>query len=358
MKPLFFLAVTAVICSGQTEVTVLASGLHGHYLFNSSYTYDSVDYSSLPWTFYYGNANSIPSNSGQRRSRCSLSQVNGTPYGRANYSWFEYGPYGPVTPSANGSYPYAPPGEYLSSESFGNYNGNPSIGFNFTGEFGGTTTSTTPTPSGNATTFFVETVYFTDRECSDGGTEYGWYRFPAVASTFNSALHDEPADVATFYYSNATNCNIDFMCWDTNGLQVFQNTVTAKVTNIPLTSNQNRIYKFSANKVVNPSGFTAGTYFRIQIKDPSTSGVLSGCSVAMAGPGISTSTASGSCDFYVPVASWYPISTISAGNIVAATQSSRPYNPPYYTNQGDGALPPSSLSSLAAITVNSVKVLY
>ena len=60
-------------------------------------------------------------------------------------------------------------------------NTNPA-GFVFNGEFAGQTKPLTVRTEGPLR-YFVEAVYFTDRECSDAGTEYGWYRMVSNSLT-------------------------------------------------------------------------------------------------------------------------------------------------------------------------------
>src|SRR5579863_1051387 len=87
----------------QIPVSVLVphTQLHGHYLFNRSYTYDALDDTGLPWRFYYANvgSNAAPS---ALRTRCAWQEVNGAPYNHANFGWFRF-----PTPGGNGAWPPA-----------------------------------------------------------------------------------------------------------------------------------------------------------------------------------------------------------------------------------------------------------
>jgi hypothetical protein len=332
-----FIALPAL--RAQTPVSVLQQNtvLHGHYLFNQSWQYDQLDYDGLPHIFYFANANTQPP-SGTLRQRCALSHIIGTPYNHADFDWFNYPDYSP----ADGMFPYASPGEYLSSEQFQpNGFGSP-VGFDFVGEFGGEVTSPTPSSSGS---YFIEAAYFTDRECSDAGTEYGWYREPA--SFFSG---DQAVDSVTFYYSDFTNCNIDQMCWDVNGQQIGQPTATATITGIPANS-QGRMYRFRAIR--------SGGNFVISVLDPSSGAVASGCSAFISVPGVGNSSASGDCQFSVPIASWYPSVTVTqSGFLVAASQSSHIYPPPTGSPRGNGGVPPANLPALIGLNASSFQVLY
>ena len=327
----------------QTLIPLLQPGaLHDHYLFNQTWQYDAQDYASLPWTFYYANV-STEAPSGTRRTRCAFSQVNGTPYGHANFDWFNYPDYS----AADGEYSYAPPGEYLAGPtSLGKL-----VGFDFDSEFGGSTTA--PTTAG----FFVEAVYFTDRECSDAGTEYGWYRLPA------SSAGDQALDSVTFYYSVFTNCNGDFMCWDTNGLQVFQNTTTVTLATIPCNSKStvgpNCLPSYETGWLeYNFKAIRNGSWFVITLSDPVTRTIPMGCSASISPSTVGISQRGTSCEFSVAIASWYPSSMVTeSGYIVAATQASRSHPPPAGL-QGIGAGPPTNFPALGALTVNRADGLY
>ena len=326
----------------QTPSPILQSGVlnQSHYLMNSSWQYDTPDYSGLPWTFYYGNAAMEPP-SGQRRlstSSCQLSRVDSTPYGglpsgATYFDWFSY----PVVggePSSNGDYPFAPPGEFLESAYFAG-----SKGFDFQGEFGGVPFS--PTPGGFSS--FVEAVFFTDRRCFDAGVEYGWYRFPA-----NGYYGDQPVDSVTFYYSIFTNCNLDYACYDTNGWQVFQSTAEVKLTGIPTNNQGTRNYIFRTVRD------TATNAFLIRLIDPQTgSSPGSACGTPIPN-GTDSVTTLDNCSYRVPIASWYPSNAVTEnGYVFAGTQTSRT-SPP----NGPSAPPPTNLSGLDGLTATGAWALY
>lgn len=328
------------LVQAQTPMSVLQANtvLHDDYLFNESWTYDQQDYSGLPHMFYFANSNTQPP-VGTRRSRCALTHVSGGPYGHADFDWFNYPDYSP----ADGTFPYASPGEYLASENFQpNGLGSP-VGFDFEGEFGGSVTTPTPASSGS---YYLEAAYFTDRACSDAGTEYGWYRFPS-----NYYSGDQAINSVTFYYSDFTNCNIDFMCWDINGQQVGQPTGTATLTNIPVNSQGSYEYHFRAIR--------SGGYFIITLFDPVYNSIPNGCSAAIDVPTVGSYTVSGDCQFWVPIASWYPAEAVTqSGYLVAASQSSRTYPPPVGSPRGSGGPPPTNLPGLVGLNANSFQVLY
>ena len=285
--------------------------LNDHYLFNQSWRYDAQDYAALPWMFYYANV-ATPLPAGTRRTRCAFTQVDGAPYGRASFDWFNYPDYSP----ADGANPFAPPGEYIATRT----KSASLTGFDFEGESGGVPLA--PTKAG----FFVEAVYFTDRECSDGGTEYGWYRLPAQAGA------DQPANSVNFYYSTFTNCNLDFMCWDTDGKQVLSQVATVTIANLPFNSSGSLEYEFRAIR--------SGASFHLTLLDAATGAIATGCSAIGT---VDVSQTGTSCDFAVTIANWYSSEAVTqSGYIVSATQSSRTIPPP------------PDFPALGALTVKSV----
>lgn len=330
--------VAATTLWAQTPVSVLVphTSLHDHYLFNRSYNFDGQDYTGLPWQFYYANVGSSPAPT-TLRTRCTLQPVDGTPYGHVNFGWFRFPvPGGNGTwPKANGTEPLAATGEYLETAQFGPMeNGNP-VGFVFNGEFAGLTDPLSTPTHGPATHFFVEAVYFTDRECSDAGTEYGWYRMVA-----NSDSGDISANSFVFYYSIFTNCNLDYGCWDVNGHQVKSSVATATVTSV--TPNQAGTYQYKFQVIRN------GSDFNVSLLDPVTDTPVT-CEWSLSSGGGSN----GTCEFPVPIQSWFPAADqIDSGYVVIATQSSHlhpavtgaPYPEWYdYTGGGLGATPPTNV---------------
>jgi hypothetical protein len=313
MKHSLVLVVLAIsTLMGQTPVSVLVPNTtqHPHYLFNDSYTYDQVDFTGLPWSFYWNNAATSPPPA-TLRTRCALEQVGGAKYNyNADIGWFRY----PVPggdgswPAANGTYPLAATGEYLETSQFGPIGATNPIGFTFYGEFAGQASPpSSPTGAGSAN-FFLEAVYFTDRECSDIGTEYGWFRMVS-----NSYSGDTPANSATFYYSAFTNCNIDYGCWDTIANQVGSPYVTATITNLAPNAANTYSYTYKAIR--------SGANFSVSVLDPASGNPVS-CQWSISTGGGST----GDCLFNVPIQGWYaPASVTNTGFIVVATQSSHLY---------------------------------
>lgn len=355
---MFALVVLCGPVTGQTLVPILQQGVlnNDHLLFNRSYQYDQADHDGVPWTFYYANVSSQPP-SGTRRSTCANVRVDAAPYGNTPsgatyFDWFNY-PLPPGTP-ADGQYPYAPVTEFLEST----FNGSGMQGFEFEGEFGGAVTSPTPHTSGS---LFQEAVFFTDRPCYDAGTEYGWFRTPALYAF----PYDQPVSSVTFYYSDFNNCDIDFACYDTNGKIVQSNIATIPITGIPLNSgNQDRAYKFKVTR--------SGSTFQIQLIDIATGANPTGCSASIYDyyytssgihydweyPGLVLGTDT-TCSFSVPIASWYPGTSVTgSGYVSLGTQSSRVYPPPTGSPRGTGGPPPTNVPTLSALTATNLWALY
>jgi hypothetical protein len=321
----------------QTPVSVLVprTTLHDHYLFNRSFSYDSQDYTGLPWRFYYANVGASPTPT-TLRTRCALQQVNGTPYDQADFGWFRY----PVPggngawPAYNGSEPLAVPGEYLETAQFGPMEGANPVGFVFNGEFAGQTHPASSPTHGNSH-YFIEAVYFTDRECSDAGTEYGFYRYPA-----NSDYGDAPANSFTFYYAKFSNCNDDYGCWDIDGHQV--QAVGASVNISAVAPNAAGTYQYKFQVIRSSADFD------VSLLDPD-----SGSPVACQWSFPTGGGSSGPCRFPVPIESWFPtVDQLESGYIVVATQTSHLYPamtgasyPEWYdyTFAKSGAAPPTNV---------------
>lgn len=320
----------------QTPVSVLVpnTALHDHYLFNRSYSYDGEDYSGLPWRFYYANVGSSPAPTALR-TRCPMQQVNGAPYGHANFGWFRF----PVPggngnwPPSNGTEPLAATGEYLETAKLGPMGSLNPTGFEFNGEFAGETHPLS-SPAGGGPHYFVETVYFTDRECSDAGTEFGFYRMVA-----NSDYGDAPVNSFTFYYSKFSNCNDDYGCWDVNGHQVKSPVATATIASAAPNAAGTYQYRFHVIRI--------GSDFNVSVLDPASGHPVT-CQWS-----IPTGGSNGPCQFSVPIESWYPLADqIDSGYIVIATQSSHLYpamtGNPYpewydYATGKLGATPPANV---------------
>jgi len=305
---LVLVAVAALYAQTPVRVLVPHTTPHDHYLFNGSFTYDGQDYTGLPWNFYYVNAGASPPPT-TLRSRCALEQVNGAPYGHANFGWFRFpAPNDPwVWPPANGTEPLAATGEYLETARFGPMGGANPVGFVFDGEFAGKADPPS-VPDDPYRHYFLEAVYFTDRECSDAGTEYGFYRFVA-----DSQIGDTPPNAVTFYHATFGNCNLDYGCWDVLGHQVQGQFVSASMTN--LAPNSAGAYEYKYQVIRN------GSEFNVSVLDPS-SGIPVTCQWTLPKGGGAT----GACEFAVPIESWYPAAEqINNGYVVVATQSSHLY---------------------------------
>lgn len=322
----------------QTPVAVLVPNTtpHDHYLFNGSYSYDGRDYTGLPWLFYYVNIGSSPAPA-TLRSRCPMEQIDGTPYDQPDFGWFRFpAPNGNwVWPPSNGTEPLAATGEYLETAQFGPMNGvNPS-GFVFDGEFAGETNPASSAIQDGEAHYFVEAVYFTDRECSDAGSEYGWYRLVA-----NSNYGDAPANSIAFYYTKFANCNTDYGCWDVEGHQVQSLTATANISNLAPNGAGTYQYKYQVIR--------SASDFNVSILDPASDSPVT-CQWSLStGAG-----SSGACQFSVPIETWFPSAVqIASGYLVVATQSSHLYpamtGAPYpqwydYALGGMGAAPPANI---------------
>lgn len=339
MPPKLFPALFAIpVLCAQTSVPVLIpnTSLHDHYLFNASWTYDGQDHTGLPWMFYYANVGSSPPPT-TLRTRCALGPVNGAPYNHVDFGWFRFPiPGNPwVWPPFNGTEPLAATGEYLETSQFGPLDAASPVGFVFDGEFAGETNPPSSQIQDQYTHYFVEAVYFTDRECSDAGAEYGWVREVA-----NSGSGDTPADSVTFYYSIFNNCNTDYGCWDVLGDQVHQQSSNTTITHLAPNLEGLYQYKFQATR--------SGSDFNLSVLDPS-SGSPVNCTWSISGSG----GGSGACQFPVPIETWYPTPDQTAsGYIVVATQSSHLYpamtGAPYpdwydYASAKLGAAPPNNV---------------
>jgi len=330
-----FIAASALCAQTAVSVLVPHTSPHDHYLFNRSQHFDGQDYTGLPWRFYYANVGSNPPPA-TLRTRCALQQVDGTPYNHANFGWFRFPePGGPdIWPEANGTEPLAATGEYLATARFGPIENTNPVGFVFNGEFAGVTKPLSVREPGPMH-YFVEAVYFTDRECSDGGTEFGWYRMVS-----NSAYGDWAVNSFTFYYSDFTNCGIDYGCWDTNGHRLGESVETATITSAAPNKAGTYQYKFQAIR--------NGSNFNLSLLDPGTNTPVT-CQWSFSTGGGS----SGACEFSLPIESWYPAaSQINSGYVVVATQSSRLYPamtgaayPQWYDYglAGKGATPPTNV---------------
>jgi hypothetical protein len=238
-------------------------------------------------------------------------------------------------PPATGTEPLAATGEYLETAQFGPMDNVNPVGFVFDGEFAGEASPPSSQIEDSHNRYFVEAVYFTDRECSDAGTEYGWYRNVA-----NTVSGDMPPNSVTFYYAIFNNCNIDYGCWDVLGHQVETQSATTTITNLAPNANGVYQYKFQAVR--------SGSDFNLSVLDPSSGNPVN-CQWSISTGGGS----SGTCQFSIPIESWFPSSDqISSGYIVVASQSSHLYPsmtgaayPAWYDygSQGLGGAPPTNV---------------
>ena len=202
-RPVLPLVLVGSSLMAQTlqPVQILNGANHDHYLFNGTRTVDTRDTSMLPHDFYWANANTNPPVGTPRNAPwCTIVENPGTNYVPPTVlKWWQYPPPDPMT-SVEGAEPYATTGEYYQSEYFSH----PSAtitGFSFQGQFSGQ--HVTSTNDG----YYTQAAYFSDRECFDGGTEYGWFHQPV-----NSGSLDQPGNQLYFYYSEFTNCGYLYVC--------------------------------------------------------------------------------------------------------------------------------------------------
>ncbi len=332
MHRLFLAVLTAPALWGQTPVPALVPNTtrHARYLFNRFWTYDGQDYTGLPWLLYYVNVGESPP-PGTLRTQCTLQAVNGAPYDHATFGWFRFpAPNGPdIWPPADGTEPLAATGEYLETSQIGPVGATSPIGFVFNGEFGGEANPASK-PDPPYTHYFLETVYFTDRECSDGGMEYGFYRTVA-----DSDVGDTPANAFAFYYSTFNNCNLDYGCWDVLGHQVHGSFTTTSIRNVAANTSGTYQYKFQVTR--------SGATFNVAILDPGSGHPVT-CQWAFPTE-TGTGGGNGPCRFAVPIVGFYASpEQLTNGYIVVATQSSHLYPESYdYSSFKLGGAPPTNI---------------
>ncbi len=195
-------------------------------------------------------------------------------------------------------------------------------GISLLGSFNGTGSS----GSGSAS----EVAYFTTRDCSDAGTEYGFVR-------------DLTGGQFYFYWTTYANCGLldsmqtnpaKALCRIANDACVSSNTMNCQVSdpsnvqqenadnythgvtvsNLQESYNHDYVFYYSAYVVE-----TSGTYYwRIQVVDPSTFS-LATCSF--------NGGSSGNCTFDTTVGSWFPISSVysgMAGHVVLGSSAGGP----------------------------------
>lgn len=326
----------------STPVLVPNTTPHHYYLFNNSTTIDATaDHSGLPHFFSAANALTDPP-VGTLRGTCALATNPGTNYipSRA-FNWFFYNPPGPATGTV-----LAVPGEYLETPQFSYSPDYQTTGFAFNGEFIGQAVAPQTTNQS-----LVEAAYISDRECYDGGTEWGWYRAPAI---FNGTNSNQPANVLIFYYSEFTNCHGNYECEYSDGTQVLQisnfYTVTLNSTNAAGT------YQFNFEVFRTNADFGNGpvSNFVLSVTDPVT-GDPAPCSVVQSPPGVYPASMSltnvsftkpGYCSevFAGIDVSWFPPPVVTNTGYLTFTVGSNPYLPQswFYDGSPAGNTPPAS----------------
>ena len=233
------------------------------YLYNDTWSVDTnQNYSGLPHLFFEGNANDPPL--GLTRQNCPFVQNPDTGYeiNPRPFSWYLL--YTTPLVSATGT-PLASPGEYMESPQF-NYPfpSYQTTGFVFDGEFVGQAVN----PQ-TASQYYLEAAYVGDRQCADGGAEYGLYRFPVLGAS--GVSQNQPPNVLTFYYSEFTNCNDPYECaYLDNGAQLVQKTNTYTITLNQ--TNQAGTYEFNFQVFRSNANYGGGlvSNFVLSITDPQT----------------------------------------------------------------------------------------
>jgi hypothetical protein len=108
--------------------------------------------------------------------------------------------------------------------------------------------------------YIVEAVFYSDRACTDGGFEYGFFR----------RVLPSPEDKIFFYYSDFTNCD-GGICRATNsstGTVENPNVREHSITDLALNSHSENKYYFHAYPVSNGGGYD----MRFEVLDPYTFG--------------------------------------------------------------------------------------
>lgn len=234
-----------------------------------------------------------------------------------------------------GSYPKVHGGEEFSVSPY--YTG--VKGISILGSFNGTGSS-----GGGAAS---EVGYFTTRDCSDAGTEYGFVRdltgnqFYFYWTTYANCgvLDSTQTDPSKAYCrvannacvsSNYSNCQVS----DPSNVQeenADNYTHGVTISNLQQSYNHDYVFYFSAYPVLVSSTY----YWRIQVVDPSTF-QLATCSF--------NGGSSGDCTFDTTVGSWFPISSVysgMAGYVVLGTSA---------------AGSPPNISSSPSFYVDTIKV--
>ncbi len=215
--------------------------------FGGSATHSQLLSTSRPPIYYtvFGGS------SGATRSVCQITNQPSKPI-----YWYSNGSNSAT--ALAGDYPTAPSDAFSVSTSLSS-----TKGLEFRGAFDGS-----GSVSGSGA-YMVETVYLSDRPCTDGGFEYGFFR---------RVQNSSPADTIAFYYSDFTNCD-GGICRQTNsnmGTVESPNFVEHDITNLPATNSggQDDQWIFHAYPVL-----TGGVYdMRFEVLDPITLGYAQ-CSV-------------------------------------------------------------------------------
>jgi hypothetical protein len=142
-------------------------------------------------------------------------------------------------------------------------------------------------------------VYFTDRPCSDGGTEYGF-------------SHDESEDNVLVYWSTYANCGNDglSLCRKSDDPSLGGNFSNVQQENSGTKVNHGfRIYGLQPGELTYKM-FVDNHKFRVQVWRGSQ---LATCS--------KNGGKQGPCDLSEAVESWFPIDRVHDGFIVAGTQT-------------------------------------
>jgi len=332
--------------------------LHRHYRYDyydsrlyNSRPIDSVDteYLGLPYFFnwFYASANPPETPSGTYRTMDTT--AGGAPtcrdtgpilpphrsdpiYGAFDFyqwsnPWYSYG----RGPFVNGGW-LASTGELFSSRQFASTGLYAPTGFTVQAEFEGETRYN-PTALNS---YFLEAIYSSDRECDDGGTEYGWYRFVAANLPSTSQM-DQPVNSMVFYYATDANCVFYYACFTSGGAYVPGiNIDYTDRTGVTLNGPNNYgAYLFNYTAIRN------GSFFYLTITDPHTYQAAN-CTVTLSTANGGRTTTGPCVNVPVPIQSWYPPSSATPLTYVQlATQSSTVFPPEYnWTPFGAGAAPP------------------
>lgn len=207
--------------------------------FGGSSTATQLSSTSRPPAYY-----SINGGTGATRSTCALLDNPSKPlywYGDGTHSAVKFSSTSPLL------FPKAPSDEYNVSRLERNLKG-----LEFLGSFLGS-----GSVSGSGA-YIVESVFYSDRPCTDGGLEYGFYR----------RLIAGGSDEIAFYYSDFTNCD-GGVCRATDsssGAIEYPNVRTHSISSLALNSHSENKYYFHAYPVYNGESYD----MRFEVLDPYT----------------------------------------------------------------------------------------